>query len=237
MLILNNAIKSNPSILNQLEDAPKCDQTEQNLMKNNESLESCSIYTHSSNSISNLNSISNSNSFFTPPKNIIYNPFRRGSVLLQAAGERKANDYSRYTNSLDEDVEEKKSLRGILRKRKLSFSFTPLSAELKLKKKRVLFADPIVSSEHQVEPSSWLRTKRLRRMMAIRSSSLDETELNHELNENINDDVGVAVDGDDVGVAVDGDNVGVAIDGDDDGVESRQTQDNDLVEDSNNNKS
>ncbi len=111
------------------------------------------------------NNYFNTSGIYSPPshKMLKNSPFSRGSALLRAAKERMSKTCGTppktLSNSVNIDLDDDsifrdKQLTGILRKHELQSSPTN-SEEPKPKKKKVLFAEPVVTSEREFECSQF----------------------------------------------------------------------------------
>jgi hypothetical protein len=154
-------VKSSPRALAILKNAIKttinsnCDNNNDN---NNQELicETNGFSNKSSNNYFNISGI------YSPPSNKMLknSPFSRGSALLRAAKERMSKGCGTppktLSNSVNTDLEDdsSKQLTGILRKHELQTSPTRTD-EPKPKKKKVLFAEPVVTSQREFECSQF----------------------------------------------------------------------------------
>jgi hypothetical protein len=151
LAILKNAIKTT------INSNINCDNNNDN---NNEIICETNGFSNKSS-----NNYFNTSGIYSPPshKMLKNSPFSRGSALLRAAKERMSKGCGTppktLSNSVNVDLDDDsifrdKQLTGILRKHELQSSPTN-SEEPKPKKKKVLFAEPVVTSEREFECSQF----------------------------------------------------------------------------------
>ena len=147
---LNTKIASSPRALAILKNAIKTSLTPNSICDKSE------VKSDISKSVSDLSAVKGTHS--PPNKSFKSSPLSRGSALLKAAKERLERQESQRSPKISCNLFQMsnessldRQLTSILRKRELQSS--PTNTDHKAKKKKVLFAEPVVSSQMEFRPS------------------------------------------------------------------------------------